>query len=583
MKKLIVLLLFFCFSAVPAMAQDVGQDERIDSYQVLIRANADASVDVRETILYNFGSNERHGIYRDIPIIYKTKSGRKVKLDLENIIVTDGFNNPYIFSTREISNNKQIKIGDPNSYITGLHTYVISYRVPDAVGFFDDFDEIYWNAVGTKWEVPIYNADVTVEVPGDMVTQYACYAGASGSNQKCDSAAELGVSNSGLTSSVRFWQATLGSREGFTVAVGFPKGLVVEPPASSRIFKSVVNNWWFIIPIIVFVLMYRRWKKYGKDPKGTGVIVTQYGPPEDLSPMQIAFILKHSFGLGASLSAEIVYLATHGFLKISKTTRKVIFAPVNDYELEKLKEADETLKPFQARLLGGLFSSLGTMENKIKISDLRRHFHVIARKIEEDCELSLINGGYFPDTKDHRISGPLRSKMVIISFSIFLNFLVGMFVGILAGAQAFFALTLSIIIWTVFRIIMPRMTEKGVLTKEYIKGFKTYLSVAEKDRLAFHNAPERNPEQFEKMLPYAIALGVEREWAKVFEGINIPPPTWYSDPSITSFNAGAFATSVLSFAAAGGASLSSSPGSSSGSGGGGSSGGGGGGGGGGSW
>jgi uncharacterized membrane protein len=136
--------------------------------------------------------------------------------------------------------------------------------------------------------------------------------------------------------------------------------------------------------------------------------------------------------------------------------------------------------------------------------------------------------------------------------------------------------------------LMPQKTLKGVATKEYILGLKKYLSVAEKDRLKFHNAPDKNPQRFEKLLPYAMVLGVEKEWAEQFKDIYKQNPNWYEDRtgSPVAFNSLIFVNSLNSFSSEANSSLYSNPssGASGGSGfSGGGSGGGFGGGGGGSW
>jgi uncharacterized membrane protein len=124
-----------------------------------------------------------------------------------------------------------------------------------------------------------------------------------------------------------------------------------------------------------------------------------------------------------------------------------------------------------------------------------------------------------------------------------------------------------------FGVTYQRRTLKGYEALNYLKGFKDYLSTTEKERYKFHNAPALNPEQYMEYLPYAIAFGVEKEWAEVFKDIQITPPDWYQSDVPKQFNAPAFAASLSSFST----SLSSSAGT-SGSSGGGSSGGGGGGG-----
>jgi len=37
----------------------------------------------------------------------------------------------------------------------------------------------------------------------------------------------------------------------------------------------------------------------------------------------------------------------------------------------------------------------------------------------------------------------------------------------------------------------------------------------------------KTPEMFEKFLPFAMALGVERNWSKAFQSIYTQPPSWY--------------------------------------------------------
>jgi len=110
------------------------------------------------------------------------------------------------------------------------------------------------------------------------------------------------------------------------------------------------------------------------------------------------------------------------------------------------------------------------------------------------------------------------------------------------------------------------------------------LQIAEKDRLNFHNAPDKKPEIFENLLPYAMVFGVEELWAKEFKSIFITPPNWYEGSN--SFNVVNFGADMAIFNSLAAGAISSSPhsgGGMSGSSGGGLSGGGGGGGGGGSW
>ena len=630
--------------------------EQISDFSVSLVVNESGSLDVAETIVYDFGPNERHGIYRDIPVVYKTKSGGSVHLDLKNIQVKDEAGEPtYTFTTSRNGNSRRIKIGDPDVLVRGIHTYVISYTVPWAVGFFDSYDEIYWNVTGNDWEVPILHASALVTLPfqksgsayrpGDL--RIACYAGAAGSSEPCEKFGANELDGGKNFDGAYYEQSELGAHEGLTVAVGFPKGVVVPPTAGEKLKRSLSPLYLVILlPVVVFVWRYRKWSKEGRDPKGTGIITAQYDAPDSLSPMESKFVLSSSFG--NSLAAEIVFLATKGYVRIERVITQGLVLSKEDYELTLLKPADANLARHQALLLEGLFSvdsqsfrslaesvkkiaeveslknaagkfspiidvaaaalakasakeqarTAGAIAGKVKLSDLKNVFYVKASEVEQDAEEGLILKGYFPPSKAVRLVSTRnrsvsRSQSAIaggIFAAIFVSMwtvpFVGSAFGAVAGVTVLVSWLLTVAIWVFFAAIMPKMTEKGVRVRELVKGFKLYLSVAEGERIKFHNAPAKNPETFEKFLPYAMAFGVEKKWAEVFKGITLPPPAWYGDSSIsnmTGFNSAAFASSMSSFSSVSSSNLSSAPGSSSGSSGGGSSGGGGGGGGGGSW
>ena len=133
---------------------------------------------------------------------------------------------------------------------------------------------------------------------------------------------------------------------------------------------------------------------------------------------------------------------------------------------------------------------------------------------------------------------------------------------------------------------MPAKTVVGVEQKRYLLGLREYINIAEKDRIKFHNAPQKSPKHFEALLPFAMVFGLEREWGKQFEGIYTTQPGWYSDSGMAGFNSYLFASSLHDFNSVAATSLSSAPSSASGGGSGfsgGGAGGGFGGGGGGSW
>jgi uncharacterized membrane protein len=181
--------------------------------------------------------------------------------------------------------------------------------------------------------------------------------------------------------------------------------------------------------------------------------------------------------------------------------------------------------------------------------------------------------GYF-------VSNPEKKRRWYKGFAVFSGFfgvwlslilMQGDFLGY--GLGLFLCAPLSLL----FAWLIPARTQKGVEAFEHIQGLKQYLTVAEKDRINFHNAPEKNPQEFEKFLPIAMALGVETKWAKQFADLEMSQPSWYVGPIGPHFSAVAFAGTLGDFSSQANSTMAAS------SGGGGSVGGGGGGGGGGSW
>jgi uncharacterized membrane protein len=183
-----------------------------------------------------------------------------------------------------------------------------------------------------------------------------------------------------------------------------------------------------------------------------------------------------------------------------------------------------------------------------------------------------------------------------------LPFLVGELfgLGVLISATSFslvIVLAALIAVNALFYQLLKAPTRAGRAVLDKLQGLKLYLEVAEKDELQFKHPPEKTPELFERLFPYAMALDVEQRWAERFTAVfaNLESeqqtysPGWYHGSHFNSHAIGDFAGSLGDSMSSVISSSSTAPGSSSGSssGGfsssGGSSGGGGGGGGGGGW
>src|SRR5262245_54314657 len=160
--------------------------EQIHSYDVNLVIQPDGALRVTETIDYDFGSTEHHGIFRTIPtrFTYDDTNDRIMPISDVSVTATPA-GTPTDVKVSSSNGETEIRIGDPDTLITGRHVYTIEYTVKGALNAFDDHDELYWNAIGTEWSVPIGAATARVQAPQDIL-QAICFAGPQGSNLPCD-------------------------------------------------------------------------------------------------------------------------------------------------------------------------------------------------------------------------------------------------------------------------------------------------------------------------------------------------------------------------------------------------------------
>ncbi len=540
--------------------------EAINDYKVNIEIKKDGTIQVTEKIDYSFGDNKRHGIFRTIPVKYKTQKGN-YNLRISHIKVTNENGIGYNFTKSYEDDDLKIKIGDADKLVTGEKTYQISYQIKRAINFFDDHDELYWNAIGFQWPVHIKRAIIEVNIPSEgEIQKITCFSGYWGSQQKCQKQEKKG-------DKAIFQQSNLKPQQGVTVAIGWPKGIVKEPSQWEKFWEMFKDNGIMSLPLIVLIIMLYLWKTRGKDPQGKGTIVAQFEAPDNLSPAEVGTLLDEKADK-KDISAELIYLSIKGYLKIKRIEKKGFLGKDIDYELIKLKEADDDLKGYQKKFLKSLFKY---KRKSVKLSNLKKSFYEDFQEIRNKVYKDLVEQGYFP-------KNPQKVRNSFLVTGIIIGFL-GIFLGTGSNLWVFSFIIAGAII-VIFAYLMPARTKKGVLAKEHILGLKEYLKVAEKDRINFHNAPKKNPQLFEKLLPYAIVLGVEKEWAKQFEDIYRENSGWYEDNRGSNFNSLILVDSLNSFSTQASSTLASAPSSAAGGGSGFSGGGGGGGfggGGGGSW
>ncbi|HTL05389.1 MAG TPA: DUF2207 domain-containing protein [Gemmatimonadales bacterium] len=563
------MLLLLAAAAAPAAAQRSFVIERFDA---TIRVERSGELDITETISPRF-SGSWNGIIRSIPVQYRTPQGFNWTLGVSLVGVTDPSGQALRTETTRERHYIKYKIWIPGAQ-DATRTIVLHYRAGNGLRFFDDHDELYWNVTGDEWDVAIESASATIELPaGAQGVRAIAFNGVYGSVARDAQVAIAGASiRITLPHQLEF-------HEGLTAVVGWNKGLVAEPTAVQRVGGFLRTNWPLLVPLLVFLVAFLSWRRRGRDPRLRPIAV-QYDPPEGLTPAEAGTLIDESADL-RDITATMVDLAVRGYLKFEERDERHLHGLIGklEYVLHRLKPPAEwsALKGHERKVLEGLFEDAA---DSVKLSDLQNEFYRQIPGINSDLFGQLVQRGFYrtrPDSVRARWMG------------------CGMFLGIcfavLGGmVAAKFSLTpvpfviagiLSAAILLFFGRIMPARTEAGARALEGVLGFEEFLTRVEKEH---YERIAKRPELFERYLPFAMALGVEKKWAKAFEGIYTTPPAWYvgSPGGFTSFNASQFSSRLADFSGKAGSTMASSPRSSSGSGfgGGGSSGGGGGGGGG---
>ena len=590
--------LFLTFTAVIVLALLAGataasaQSERILNFKSFIKVHPDASMTVTEDITVQAAGQEiKRGIIRDFPTTYRDRLGNTVRVGFQvEEVLRDGRAEPY--QTESVSNGVKIRIGQKDVFLrSGQYTYTIRYRVDRELGFFKDFDELYWNVTGNGWTFAIDHAEAYIELPaGATILKSAAYTGYQGDRDH-----DFTVR---ADDNLIVFKTTrpLASREGLTVAVSWPKGVVHEPSSQERMgffFQDNVATAIGLIWLAVLLGFYLWvWYRVGRDP-ATGTIIPLYSPPAGFSPAGVRFVSRMGYD-DKAFAAAVVDMAVKGGVRIEEVD--------GDYTLVRREGAMEALSRDEQLVTAQLFSG-GKSVKLENTNHTRIRAAIDALKKNLQTELAKIyfvtNSGYLAPgiiitllgvalvvltSRDKAVAafgslwltiwtvacyflavnvykqwqaargGGCMKRLGALGITLFaLPFFIGEIFGAVMLTSAVSipaAATLAAMgfVNALFYHLLKAPTLSGRKIMDQIEGFKLYLSVAEKERLNLLNPPEKTPALFEKYLPYALALNVENAWSEQFAevlakaGTETQPysPVWYSGSSWDSFHTSRF-------------------------------------------
>lgn len=559
-------------------------------YHVSKNSDGVGQASITETITAQFPDfNQNHGLRRAIPEVYKKNS---LGLKINSVKNQEG--QTLTYTTKSQNNNLVLFIGDPDSFVHGSQTYVIKYDVSNIITFYNDHDEWFWDINGNQWGQIVQNVFATVtfdnSIADNLLPAKKCFTGSNDSNQSSCYITEQ--ANGSEAEVMAGSKRMLNPNETMTLVLGFKPGTFSKPPVNTlaaigQILTLVVS---VLLPIIVLIVVFNKWRQSGRDPKGKGIIVPQYKPQEGLNLLVSDVILNEQMR-PLAISATILDLCIKGYLKVYEIKKKKLFKKSSEYELE-LTRLPTDLSAEEQKLVSILFTKL-VVGSKINISEQENKLFTGVAVLQSLSEQAATKQGFYTKKPTE------AKKQFIIIGIILLGFAFVLFMYFSKLPTVIIPLIVALgfcgVILFVFSRIMPARTVEGVQAKEYLLGLKDYMKLAEADRIKTLQSPqgaEKMPainvndkaqliKLYEKLLPYAILFGIEKDWSKQIAPLYSQPPDWYSGSS--TFNSAMFvgAVSNISTASASSFSAPSSSGLSGFAGGG--AGGGGGGGGGGGW
>src|SRR5580692_3802284 len=513
LRRIVVLLLLALFAAMPVNARTLV----FKHFDAQIQVRADGTIDVTEVMEAQF-TGAWHGIYRTIPVEYTDPEGLNYTLLLDEISATDRDGQKLKLEQDREGRYIKFKIYVPEAE-DATRTILLHYRVLDAVRFFRDYDELYWNVTGNEWQDPIELVTAHIEFPAGITGLHAiAYTGVTGSRTE-DARVEISDNVVDIRSTRR-----LGYRQGLTAVAGFDKGFVQAPSRSMQLMRFLKSNSPLLIPLIAFFVMLWLWWTRGRDPQRQAISV-QYEPPDKLTPGECGTLVDNEAAM-RDITATLVDLAVKGYLTIEQKEESHLLGLTHskDYIFHMKKTPTEwaAARSHEQEMLSALFDAGASPD--VNLSALQNHFYTRLPAIRDRIFSALMKDGYYLHRPDTVKQGYIGAGLVIGGLLVFGG--VGYFqnaTGIAAGSWISAGIASGLVI-CIFGWFMPARTVTGARALEKVLGFEEFLGRVEKDQI---ERLEKTPELFEKFLPYAMALQVEKKWVQAFSGIALQPPQWY--------------------------------------------------------
>ncbi|WP_120004840.1 DUF2207 domain-containing protein [Nesterenkonia muleiensis] len=563
-------LLLLGASAAPTAAVEAEDVENFhfDSWELSYELDLDLDLDldddvavahVTEELVARFPEHDQNrGLVRALPLRYHSAPAAP-----EDIAVTDASGAEVPFETETEDGMQVILIGD-DEYVHGQQTYQLSYTVQNVIHSPGDadIDEFYWDLVPSQRPQSIDSASVQIDLSPEFAEAFngdaACYAGAEGSSEPCE--IDTGDPDDGAFTVP---SVSLEGYEGLTVALGFEAGTVPQPP--ERQPNWILDTLPAVLGLVsaglgtaALITVLRLRSRHRQD---TGDTLPRYGIPDDV-PMLIAAPVTAASG--SPVTAEILRLAVRGALRIEDSGKTSGVFSRTPEPMLRLTDPHLARDPLEERLLTMLFPSLqpgDTFKLPSKGKD-KQSFSTSMQKLVREGPKEAEARGLL--TKKHSsaavllaaagllLIGPVAILLLIgtsrDNVTTTVIALLGGMLGLVCGLIAVFPQRVH--------------THEGAGLRQQLESVRTTIRGPEQGHgemlqssehaLSQHAEDAATVQLYDKVLPFAVIYGLEKQWSKVldatYRSYGIDHPVWY--PGLFRDGSGSLESTLSGFTSA---------------------------------
>lgn len=435
---------------------------------------------------------------------------------VEILQVTSADGKPLTYTSRERNDRLELYIDS-----TGVSEVRLVYSVKNALEYYPDHIRLVWNP-GATWRGDASHVTLFVQVPPEAAGSFSAQAYLHGKGILPARESSAGPD--------RVWFSIPDLRRSDTVMVdvSLPAGLVLEPPLAQRFDWFIRANPVVLLPLLVLAVMATLRLIKGVPAESTDSLVPRYSPPDGLTPAEVGILIDDSLD-PRDITATIIDLARRGYLRLEQGTpdQGVDFSG-QDFVLRLLRPLEQwhDLAPHEQTVLFHTFYG----GQWTKLSSLTLRFYSVVPALQAELYAHLRQRGFYGI--DPRKAALLRFFNMVLLFALLYAYAsLSLFPfgnsWLLSGA----ALAVSLVIVHLLGRNLTAKTRKGMRAFQEMRGLREFLNSVQGDQL------ERVPAgTFDKLLPFAIALGVEHHWANAFAGVAIGPPDWLCSDRPELFN-----------------------------------------------